>query len=65
MDHEGMLENRTLFAREVMPRRTNFHASAQLAAWRPDCRAHHPTAVQLPSGLRQALPRATCGRPSM
>jgi len=24
-----------------------------------------PTAVQVPSGLRQALPRATSGRPSM
>jgi hypothetical protein len=24
-----------------------------------------PTAVQVPSGLRQALPRATSGRPSI
>ena len=27
--------------------------------------AHQVTAVQEPSGLRQAVPRATCGRPSI
>jgi hypothetical protein len=36
-------------------------ASVEAPRWRCD----QPTAVQVPSGLRQALPRATCGWPSI
>jgi alkanesulfonate monooxygenase SsuD/methylene tetrahydromethanopterin reductase-like flavin-dependent oxidoreductase (luciferase family) len=32
MDHEDTVESMTLFAREVMPRLEDFHATAQLAA---------------------------------